>query len=264
VLDADATVSALAANPPRTAVLLDFDGSIAAIVPRAGDARPVPGVLEVLARLTPAMGLVAIVSGRPVGYLTEHVPVEGLVYVGLYGMERIVNGIRFVDPRVSPYVDAVARATAEAQATLRPDLVEPKSGLSVTLHWRPAPELAGDMVATAEHLAEKYGLSVLRTRMAIEIRPPVDIDKGDAVRALIAGYDTAAFCGDDYGDLPAFRALEAAVGAGAIAHGIRIGVRSPEMPAEVGDEADVLVDGPAGSVALLTRVANEVGEPVAG
>jgi trehalose 6-phosphate phosphatase len=264
VLDADATISALAADPARTAVLLDFDGSIAAIVPHADDARPVPGALPVLQRLAASMGLVAIVSGRPVGFLAEHVPVERVMYVGLYGMERIVNGIRFVDPRVSPYIDKIASATAEAQAQLPAELVEPKSGLSVTLHWRPAPELAGEMIATAERLAEKYGLAVLRTRMAIEIRPPIEIDKGDAVRALVDGYETAAYCGDDYGDIPAFTALQAVVTDGAITHGIRIGVRSPEMPPELGDITDVLVDGPDGLVALLARVADEIGEPVAG
>jgi trehalose 6-phosphate phosphatase len=264
VLDADATISALAADPARTALLLDFDGSIAAIVPHADDARPVPGALAVLQRLAASMGLVAIVSGRPVGYLAEHVPVEHVAYVGLYGMERIVNGIRFVDPRATPYVAKVASATAEAQAQFPADLVEPKSGISVTLHWRPAPELAGDMVAAADRLAEKYGLAVLRTRMAIEIRPPIDIDKGAAVRSLVEGYETAAYCGDDYGDIPAFTAMQAAVGDGAITHGIRIGVRSPEMPPELDDVTDVLVDGPEGLVALLARVADEIGEPVAG
>jgi trehalose 6-phosphate phosphatase len=264
VLDADATISVLAADPPRTAVLLDFDGSIAAIVPRAEDARPVPGVIEVLQRLTPSMGVVAIVSGRPVGYLAEHVPVDHAVYVGLYGMERIVNGIRFVDPRVSPFVDKVAGATAEAQARVRADLVEPKSGLSVTLHWRPAPELAGDIVAVANELAQKYGLTTLRTRMAIEIRPPVDIDKGDAVRALVGGYETAMFSGDDYGDLPAFQGLQRAAADGEITHGFRIGVRSSEMPPELENESDLLVDGPEGLVAFLTRVADQIGEPVAG
>jgi trehalose 6-phosphate phosphatase len=263
VLDADATISILAANPPRTVVLLDFDGSIAAIVPRAEDARPVPGAIAALERLVASIGRVAIVSGRPVGYLTEHVPVEGLVYVGLYGMERIVNGIRFVDPRVSPYIERVAGATAEAKARVRADLVEPKSGLSVTLHWRAAPELAGEMLATAEQLAEKYGLSTLRTRMAIEIRPPVDIDKGDAVRSLADGYETAAFTGDDYGDLPAFAALLQAVGDGAIRHGLRIGVRSPEMPPEFAETTDLLLDGPEALVAFLARVADEIGEPVA-
>jgi trehalose 6-phosphate phosphatase len=264
VLDADATISALAADPGRTAVLLDFDGSIAAIVPHAPDARPVPGALAVLQRLAAGMRLVAIVSGRPVGYLTEHVPVEYLTYVGLYGMERIVNGIRFVDPRVSPYLDKVAAATAEARTQLPADLVEPKSGISVTLHWRPAPELAGEMVATAERLAEKYGLAVLRTRMAIEIRPPIDIDKGDAVRSLVEGYETAAYCGDDYGDIPAFTAVQAAVGDGALTHGIRVGVRSPEMPTELGDVTDILVDGPEDLMTLLARVADEIGEPVSG
>jgi len=264
VLDTDATVSALTANPLRTALLLDFDGSISPIVERADQARPLPGAISALARLAPRLGLVAVVSGRPVDYLVAHVPVAGITYVGLYGMERVVNGIRFVDPRVEPFIAQVAAATDEARADVRADLVEPKSGLSVTLHWRPEPALADDIVATAERLATKYGLALLSTRMAIEIRPPVDIDKGDAVRHLVEGFETAAFCGDDYGDLPAFTALLGAVGYGMLTHAIRIGVNSPEAPPELATAVDVLVDGPSGMSALLTRVADEVGEPVAG
>ena len=45
--------------------------------------------------------------------------------------------------------------------------------------------------------------------MAIELRPPIDVDKGDAANALIAGFDVAAFVGDDTGDLPAFAELAA-------------------------------------------------------
>ena len=45
--------------------------------------------------------------------------------------------------------------------------------------------------------------------MAVELRPPVAIDKGDAVRALVEGFDVGAFAGDDTGDLPAFAALAA-------------------------------------------------------
>jgi hypothetical protein len=37
---------------------------------------------------------------------------------------------------------------------------------------------------------------------------------------------------------------------------------SPEAPAEMTDAVDVLVDGPAALLALLARVADEIGEPV--
>jgi trehalose 6-phosphate phosphatase len=258
VLDVDATIAALTRRPERTALLLDFDGSLSPIVERAEDARPLPEGIVQLARLAARLGRVGIVSGRPVEFLAAHVPIPGVTYAGLYGMEQLSGGSRSIDPRVVPYLDAVAAATSEARRRLPADLVESKAGVSVTLHWRPSPERAEEVVTVAEEIARRHGLARLRTRMAVEVRPPVAIDKGDATRALVDGFDVGAFAGDDTGDLPAFAALAAAVDDGAISQAVRIGVHSPEAPPELVASVDVLVDGPAGLAALLARVADEI------
>jgi len=264
VIDADATVAALTEHPERTALLVDFDGSLAPIVERAGDARPLAGVPEVLSRLTAGLGRVAIVSGRPVAFLARHLPVDGLVFVGLYGMEQSIDGDYSVDPRVRPYLVAVAAATAELEARLAPDIVEPKAGISVTLHWRPVPEQAAHIVEVAHEIGARHGLAELRTRMAIELRPPIDVDKADPTRMLVDGYAVGAFAGDDRGDLPAFAALSRSVADGRLQRAVRIGIHSTEAPPELAAVVDVLVDGPPGLLELLTRVADEIGEPVGG
>jgi trehalose 6-phosphate phosphatase len=133
-------------------------------------------------------------------------------------------------------------------------IVERKAGVSVTLHWRTADDRAGEVLAVAADLAGRYGLAALRTRAAIELRPPVEIDKGTVVDALVAGYAVGAFAGDDTGDLAAFAALERAAAAGRLARALRIGVKSTEMPAELPAAVDGLVDGPAGLADLLTEV----------
>ena len=130
--------------------------------------------------------------------------------------------------------------------------------MSVTLHWRPAPERADELVAVAAEVAARHNLTVLRTRMAVELRPPVAIDKGESTFALASGFATAAFAGDDTGDLPAFAALARAVSTGALERAVRIGVLSPEAPPELPDAVDVTVEGPQGLLALLTRVADEI------
>jgi trehalose 6-phosphate phosphatase len=264
VIDADATVAALSERPECTALLVDFDGSLSPIVEHADDARPLPDAVEVLARLAPRLGRVAIVSGRPIGFLARHLPVDGLSYAGLYGMEQSIDGEYSVDPRVRPYLVAVAAATAELEARLPSDLVEPKSGISVTLHWRPAPDRAEHIVAVAREVGAKHGLGELRTRMAIELRPPIDVDKAVPTRAFVKGFEVGAFAGDDYGDLPAFGALADEVKAGRLRRAVRIGVRSSEAPAELSAAVDLMVDGPRGLVALLARVADEIGQPVGG
>ena len=264
MIDADATVAALTGRPDRTALLVDFDGSLAPIVGRADDARPLPGALPVLSRLATRLGRVAIVSGRPVGFLARHLGVDGLALVGLYGMERSIDGAYSVDPRVEPYRVAVAAATAELEARLPAEVVEPKAGLSVTLHWRPVPEQADSIREIAHDVGRRHGLAELRTRMAIELRPPIGVDKSGATRALIEGFEVGAFAGDDRGDLPAFAELARAVEDGRLQRAVRIGVNSSEAPPELAAAVDLIVDGPAGLLALLTRVVDEIGEPVGG
>ena len=66
---------------PTAGVFVDFDGTLSPIVPSAADARPLPGVGEVLLDLTRLAGRLAVVSGRPVSYLAEHLPdVDALVF----------------------------------------------------------------------------------------------------------------------------------------------------------------------------------------
>jgi trehalose 6-phosphate phosphatase len=254
VRDANAIISALAENPARSALLCDYDGSLAPIVERAEDAQPLPDAVEVLERLSGQLGLVGIVSGRPIEFLASHVPMADVVLVGLYGMQLRVDGETRVDPRVEPHLPSIALAEHELRAQFPTELVERKSGVAITLHWRPQPELASAMVAAADDVAARHGLGQLRTRMAVELRPPIAIDKGEVVRELVEGFDVALFAGDDTGDLPAFDALADA----GLQQAIRIGVRSDEMPPDLVDHVDAFVDGPRGLVDLLTRVSEQV------
>jgi trehalose 6-phosphate phosphatase len=254
VLDTAATIDALAEHPAATVILSDYDGSLAPIVDRPEDAVALPAAYDTLAALVGRFGRVGLVSGRPIAFLAERLPVPGLVYAGLYGMEVMVDGERRVDPLVASYGDAVAAAADEADDRLAGTIVERKAGVSVTLHWRTTPDRAGEVVAVAAELAARHGLAQLPTRYAVELRPPVAIDKGTAAATLIEGFSVAAFAGDDTGDLAAFAALGRAVDEGRIARACRIGVRSPEMPDALPGLDDCLVDGPAGLVELLTAV----------
>ena len=62
--------------------------------------------------------------------------------------------------------------------------------------------------------------------MVLEVRPPVDADKGTAVRALVAraGVRRALYAGDDTTDLDAFAGLDG------LELGVRVAVDSGEAP----------------------------------
>jgi trehalose 6-phosphate phosphatase len=260
VLDADATVALLTEAPARTVVLADFDGSLSAIVPDPPGARPLAGVVDALAALVPHYRRVGIVSGRPVDFLVEQLPVDGLVLVGQYGLERWEAGAIVVDPRAVPYRDAIAAVADEAEVRLPGIYVERKGTTAVTLHWRADADRADEVLAVAAELGVRHGLDApQRGRKAVELRPPVPVDKGVAVAELVADAATGAFAGDDAGDLPAFAALDAAAREGRLEHAVRIGVLSPEAPPALRDAVDLAVDGPEGLLALLQAVVARVG-----
>jgi len=251
-------IDTLVVRPPETAILLDYDGSLAAIVDHPEGAVAFPGAVDALGRLVGKVGRVGIVSGRTVEFLARQVPVPDVVLVGLYGMETVIGGERHVSPLVAAYRTAVASAADDADVRLPGVVVERKAGVSVTLHWRMAPERADDVLDVAADLAVRYGLTSFRTRFAVELRPPVAIDKGTAIDVITDGFSVAAFVGDDIGDMPAFEALARAERTGRLHRGVRVGVRSSEMPDGLPAAVDWLVDGPAGVVEFLDAVVHRL------
>jgi trehalose 6-phosphate phosphatase len=249
----------LAQAPERSALCLDFDGTLSAIVDDPRAARPLPGVPDLLARLARRLGLVAVISGRPVSFLQSALgPPAGVRLVGLYGLEQIdPDGTRDVAPDAAPWEAVITEVVDLARAEAAPGVyVEPK-GLTVTLHWRNAPGEAEWVAGFAARQAEERGLQVHRGRRELELRPPLAVDKGTVVRDLTVGYDAVAAFGDDIGDLPAFAALAELASAGvAVA---RVAVVDHESPAVVAEQADLTVDGPAGALALLEQLARAVG-----
>jgi trehalose 6-phosphate phosphatase len=138
-------------------------------------------------------------------------------------------------------------------------VVEPK-GLSLTLHFRTRPELGPELHAWADAEAARSGLVVRPAKASIELHPPVPGDKGSVVEhTVLAAFpadnsmSAVAFLGDDVGDLPAFDALDR-LGASGL-HAVKVAVATDETPAELLERADVVVDGPAGALAFLERLA---------
>lgn len=242
----------------RAVLFVDFDGSLSPIVADPAAAKVLPAARAAVARLVPLVGRVVVVSGRPAGFLLDALALDAVDYVGAYGLERVVDGEVVVDERVGPHVDAVARAGDAAEVELPGLRVERKGVVAVTIHWRGQPARGAEATAWAETTATRLGLAApVRGRMAVELRPPVDVDKGTVVTEVARGAAVAAFAGDDAGDLPAFAALRVLAEAGDVGDAVTIGVASDEGPPEI-RAADVVVDGPAGLARLIDALADEL------
>jgi len=250
VAELPAPLRPLAARPEQGALFLDFDGTLAPIVDDPAEARPLPGVAAALGALGDRFGLVAVVSGRPGSFLVERLGAPaGLVLVGLYGLEEVVDGQVRPASEAEPWRPVVADVTAAARAEAPSGVGVEDKGLSVTVHWRNRPDAEGWATRFVEAATTRTGLVAQPGRMALELRPPLAADKGTVVTRLGQGWEAAACFGDDLGDLPAFRALDHLAAAGASV--ARVAVVDAESPPEVAAAADVTVDGPAGALALL-------------
>jgi len=241
----------------RAAVLVDFDGTLSPIVEDPAAARPLPGAGAALAELARRYARVAVVSGRPASFLLAHIGQEavgaGVVLAGLYGLERGGDGSVEVHPDAAGWSEAVEQAAREAEAVAPTGAVVERKGLSVTLHWRTAPEAESWAVAFARSQAERTGLAVHAAKRSVELRPPVDADKGTVVAGLARGLDAACFVGDDVGDLPAFAALRRLGAEGMVTRAVA--VAGPEAPPELLAAADGVVSGPEGALELLRWLA---------
>jgi trehalose 6-phosphate phosphatase len=251
--DWEAFLTSVRKDPASAGFVLDFDGTLSPIAPTPAAARALPGASGVLATLAARYPLVAILSGRRAADVSSLIPAEGVRYLGLYGAEELPSSGGVASHR-NPSAGLVGEARAFLQReSLTGADVEDK-GDSVALHYRNAtsPD-AGEVIgAWALSEAAARGLQVRPGKMVVELTPPGPT-KADALERLIAGEGLRRLvvAGDDVADVDALRRAGELLGAGAL----RIGVRSPEAPAELEKVADVMVPGPEGVLELLGRFA---------
>lgn len=253
----------LRAEPSRAAILTDVDGTLAPIVTRPDEATVPARASELLARLSGKYGLVGCVSGRRAEEARAMVGVDEIAYAGNHGLELLLPGdeVPSFDPSVEgregDAVDFLAGLgrNALAEAGLR---LEDKGPIQA-LHWRGAEDDRGaearaHEVATA---AGQAGLELRWGRKVLELRPAGGGGKDAAVAALLVADElsAAAYAGDDRTDLDAFRRLRELRASGELEAAVCVGILSAEGPAEIAEEADLEVDGPAGWLGLLEALA---------
>lgn len=200
-------------KPPKAKspfFLLDYDGTLAEIAPRPEEARPYPGVPELLGALARRYP-VYLVTGRRVWDLERLLPVRGLRAYGVHGLEE---GTLFGQVRARVPEPALWSLEMVREAIPRlPGLWVEDKELALALHYRGAP----DEAAVAEALRRwaaglPAGLETLWGKKVLEIRPR-GYGKGRVARELATRFPdrVPVVLGDDATDEEMFRALPEAV-----------------------------------------------------
>ena len=253
-------LAVLLENPAESAVMVDFDGTLAPIVSDPSNARAVPGAARTLHELAENFGSVAVVSGRPGEFLARRLHSAGpsVLLYGLYGLEEVVGREVRLDPRVVPWLPTVAAARDAAERSAPAGVGLEDKTVSLTIHWRAVPSAAGWARGFAESQSDRVGLHHRFGRMSVELMPPVDVDKGTVVTSLGKGMHAACYFGDDIGDLDAFRALDRLARGGVAT--VRVAVGDEESPPQVLIAADMVVGGPAEACRRLRELSLRAGE----
>ncbi|HEX7739368.1 MAG TPA: trehalose-phosphatase [Marmoricola sp.] len=248
------------------AVALDFDGTLAPIVEDPRTARIAPEAPGVLAELSTHIRALAVITGRPARQVLDLGGLDGLgaemeqresaLFVfGQYGNERwSSDSPHVISPPPPP---GLAGFLAELPRLLRESGTQPwveEKGIAVALHTRALddPQAAYDtllpVIAAAAH---EHGLRVEPGRYVIEVRGP-GMDKGQALRRFVdeVGAGAVLYVGDDLGDLDAFATVEELREEGV--PGLIVCARATESA--IAEQADIVVTGPAGVLALLRQL----------
>ncbi len=176
---------------------LDFDGTLAPIVPRPEDARAPLAISRILTQLAARLP-VAIITGRAVADVSTRLGFSPHYIVGNHGAEGLPDASGPDRSLVSIWHQGLDHAALQAAGIS----VEDK-GHSLSLHYR----LARDQIQARNVIAAAIaGLSpeprVIGGKCVYNLLPQDAPDKFQAVRQLIqlAGCESAIFMGDDVTD----------------------------------------------------------------
>jgi trehalose 6-phosphate phosphatase len=238
--------SALALRP--LGLFCDLDGTLSAIAPTPDAATLLPGVADLLVQALSSFDLVAVVSGRTTTDAQRMVGVPGILYIGNHGLEHLnEDGVTIhVRPEAEPWVRAINHVLANIQGPLierYPKLMVERKGVTATIHLRgiEEPQQAEEAIYRAiVEAASPEGLRVTRGKLVVELRPPLDVDKGVAIEDFIRarGLRGAIYLGDDQTDIDAFRTLQRLTSEG-VCQGVAVAVLHDEAPAALAAEADM-------------------------
>ena len=245
-------------------LFVDVDGTLADIAPTPDEVEVASAVRDDLERIAERV-VVGVLTGREVGDARAVVGSDALLYAGSHGTQWWHGGRAWVSPEAEPYAGHVHALAVEAVRHFsREDgyIIQDK-GMSMSIHYRLAADPSAARIAIFRFLAESPDareLSIFQGKMVAEVRPPVALTKGTALRTIVQdrGLTGAIAIGDDTTDIDMFRAIAELRRTGAIT-GISVAVLAPEVPAELLEAADYVLAGTRGVRRFLGWMAETLG-----
>lgn len=202
-------------------LLLDLDGTLAPIAGRPSDAALPPATRLVVDQLARTRGVhVVAISGRSARDSRRLICLDDTWVIGNHGLE-IAPPMEAPVPRVevARFADRIAIASDRAVQFARdiPGVIVEDKRWTLSVHYRLAnPDVVPGLTAQVAAIARDLGLRVTTGKEVIELRPPIEINKGTAAVDLAGSlgalhHDASLLCaGDDRTDEDMFRELRRA------------------------------------------------------
>lgn len=232
----------------------DIDGTLAPIVANPGDAQISPRCREWLHALMAEGVVVALLTGRPLETARRMTGLDDAVYAANHGLTVWIDGRDETSDVVRGCMPVAQQIFNETAAIAVNGVFVEVSGPNLAFHYRRAADPTTAREAILSAIAASRAAARYRSRegrKVIELRPPLDIDKGTALTDLVRRLKVAALVclGDDQTDIDMFRATAKLREDGLPT--ASIAVDSEEATPEMLASADYFVRGIQGVEAFL-------------
>src|SRR5436305_7692592 len=243
-------------------LVFDIDGTLSPIAPTPEEARLYPGIVPLLERAR-EHAHVAIMTGRAIEDGAAMVNVDGLTYIGTHGLEWS-DGLPTLHP-VEILPEALSYINpgkylldlAEQHLLALPGVIVQRKRFGGSIHYRLSPDpvyTRQKIWSILEEPARQANMSLNDGKRVVEVRLPLKVDKGQALRRFVQRFDLhgVTFAGDNRTDLDAVLEIARLRQEGIAA--LAIVVQHPDTLPEMLANADIVVQGVEGMANLLHKM----------
>ena len=176
-----------AGNVHLHSLLLDFDGTLAPVLPDPETVFLDSTVRRILKEIQETGRIaIGVISGRSLDEIKGRIGVCEIIYAGNHGMEIMGPGVRFIDRAALAARDEIQLLALRFKYELKgiPNVQIRNKGLSITIHWS-TPQLPEDQQeirsVVIDAVADGSGRFTVRDAInSIDILPSTNWNKGSA------------------------------------------------------------------------------------